>query len=82
MDLSVKRFYPSYIYGINDFMLNLIMLKIYQGAYLTEEIDGENNPLLSPIQVSDNVLERFPKVRILVGSRDPLRDQSFRFVDR
>ncbi|CAI2386398.1 unnamed protein product [Moneuplotes crassus] len=82
VDLSVKRFYPSYIYGINDFMLNLIMLKIYQGAYLTEEIDGENNPLLSPIQASDNVLERFPKVRILVGSCDPLRDQSFRFVDR
>jgi len=82
LDLSIKRFYPSYMNGVNDFMLNLIMMKIFKDAYVTDDIDPENDPLLSPIVCSDEVLSRFPKVKILAGELDPLKDQSLKFVSR
>lgn len=82
LDLSPLRYYPSYLFGVNDLMLNVIMMKIFQDAYIDEKADAHNDPLLSPILISDEVLERFPKVRILGGSLDPLRDQSYRFIHR
>lgn len=82
LDLSTERFYPSYLLGINDFMLNLIMIKIFQDAYLHEKWDPENDPLLSPFVIPDDVLERFPKIRILSASCDPLRDQAIKFTNR
>lgn len=38
--------------------------------------------MLSPSLVSDEILNRFPKTRIVVGTYDPLHDESFRLLLR
>ena len=79
LDFSLERFYPSLMHGITDMMLNFNLMKTFRDAYVHENCDLENDPCLSTYIVPDGVLDRFPKVRIMVGSADPLRDQAIKF---
>lgn len=51
-------------------------------AYVPDGADPLHDRLLSPALVPDEVLKRFPPVKIMVGARDPLLDQSIEFAQR
>ena len=40
------------------------------------------DPFVSPVMASDEDLLQFPPTRVLIAGRDPLRDESMRFLDR
>ncbi len=72
---------PSYLNSINDILIPYHLLKFCIDSY-RNEYDNENDPFISPILMPDNVLKCLPPIRILVGSTDPLRDDSFLFLKR
>jgi len=79
LDLSTKRFYPSLLNGLTDLLLNFNLMRTFRDAYIHADCDLENDPCLSTMVVPDEVLEQFPKVRMIAGSADPLRDHSTKF---
>jgi hormone-sensitive lipase len=40
------------------------------------------DPFVSPVLMDDYILKHMPPTRILVGSSDPLRDDSIRLLDK
>jgi acetyl esterase/lipase len=48
-------------------------------SYIGSNANPEH-PFISPINASDEVLKMFPKIRIMVASNDPLRDENFKFT--
>lgn len=82
LDLSTKRFYPSLLNGLTDLLLNFNLMRAFRDAYIQGDWDEENDPWLSMIIAPDEILERFPKVRMLSGSADPLRDHSIKFCQK
>jgi len=49
-------------------------------SYIPDGFDSKKDPLISPSKASDEILNRFPKCRIILGTYDPLHDESFRLV--
>lgn len=82
LDLSLNRFYPSLMNGLNDILLNFNVMKFMRDKYVGEENNPDTDPLISPIVVSDEILWQFPRTRIMTGTVDPIRDQSYRFLYR
>lgn len=48
LDLSLHRFYPSLINGVNDILLNFNLMKFMRDKYIGETSKPESDPLLSP----------------------------------
>lgn len=80
LSLNVKEFTPSFLVSLDDNLLHHTVLKLCLESYISEPFNGKIDPLLSPSKVSDEILSRFPKTRIIVGTYDPLHDESFRLV--
>eukprot|EP00340_Litonotus_pictus_P012464 CAMPEP_0170537616 /NCGR_PEP_ID=MMETSP0209-20121228/102821_1 /TAXON_ID=665100 ORGANISM="Litonotus pictus, Strain P1" /NCGR_SAMPLE_ID=MMETSP0209 /ASSEMBLY_ACC=CAM_ASM_000301 /LENGTH=113 /DNA_ID=CAMNT_0010839149 /DNA_START=1426 /DNA_END=1764 /DNA_ORIENTATION=+ len=69
----------------SDYILPYHLLKFCFDCFVdtsTLNYRGDSNPFLSPIIVDDAILRKFPSVRIIVGSKDPLRDDSLRLLER
>ncbi len=52
-------------------------MKSYRGEYI-----DDNDPFLHPIIAEDSLIKKMPKTLIVVGSSDPLRDDSIRYLKR
>ena len=73
---------PSYLGGLKDPMLSAGLMELCTQSYLTEDSDPSTDPYLSPIVALDSLLQQLPPVRLITGSKDPLRDDSWRLFDR
>jgi len=83
MRIRSDFFTPSLLNCLNDQILPYHLLKFCGDSYKGDiGSKRDNDPFMSPILISDNILKLLPKVRIMVGSSDPLRDDSFRFLKR
>jgi hormone-sensitive lipase len=51
-------------------------------SYIPKEYDANIDPLISPSLASDDILSRFPPTRIILGTNDPLHDESFRLANK
>lgn len=83
--LDIDFFTPSYLNMLNDFILPYHIVKFCFDCYIDYKnltYIGIDNPFLSPIYTPDSILKHYPSVRIVVGSKDPLRDDSLRFADK
>ena len=79
--VSVTAFSLSMLNVIDDKILPYHLVKFCLEAY-RKDYHIENDPFISPIYADDEVLKRYPPVRIYIGSNDPLRDDSFLFMKR
>ena len=79
LNMSNHVFNPSLLLTMDDPILPYPFLSLFTDAYVGTRRDFEN-PYLSPLYASDEVLKRFPKTRIMVANNDPLRDDSFRLT--
>lgn len=61
-------------------MLHHTVLKLCLESYVKKEFDSCTDPMLSPSKASDEILSRFPKTRFVLGTYDPLHDESFRLL--
>lgn len=43
-------------------------------------MNPKEDPFLSPIQVNDNILKKFPQTTIFVGNMDPFHDDCCRLA--
>lgn len=58
------------------------VLKLCLESYIPKEYDANIDPLISPSLASDEILSRFPPTRIVLGTNDPLHDESFRLANK
>ncbi len=82
LNLSLQRIFPSYLLALDDQLLPYNLLKLCLKAYVPEDFKPDVDPLLSPVTADDEILSRFPPVRILSGTNDPLHDDIWYFSDR
>jgi len=80
LSLDENAFTPSYALSMNDSVLPVSMIKLLTKAYIGKEFKGSEDPFLSPLVASDELLEKLPPIRIIAGGQDPLVDDTWRFL--
>jgi len=74
---------PSSFASLDETILPTSLLRLCVKAYVGEEgFKPLEDPFISPLVASDELLEKLPPVRLVVGSKDPLHDDSWRFLAR
>jgi len=75
---------PSRALHLNDPLVPVGLLTTVADAYFPECLRGvpHDNPYVSPICASDDILRCFPPTYVVVGGLDPLLDDSIDFVTR
>jgi len=82
LNLSDRAFTPSILLSLDDQIIPYSMLKLCFNAYTPKEANPEENPYLSPIIAPDHILRRFPPIRMMSGTKDPLHDDCWRLLYR
>jgi len=82
LNLSIHSFTPSLLTAIDDFILRYSFLNICINSYIPAEEDPSKDAYLSPCLISDEELKQFPPIRIMAAGRDPLRDESYKLMNR
>jgi len=75
-----KTRFPSFERFQNDFILPRKFFQLISNAY--EGNHDVQDPLISPLLASDDIFRQFPITHILVGSQDPLLDDSRYFYGK
>ena len=73
-------FCPSLLIGIDDVQLNYWYMPLVLTIYTTHE--QEKNPISCVKKLDDEILSKFPTVKIIISEVDALRDEVLRFVTR
>jgi len=79
--ISLSSFSLSMLNVVDDKILPYHLVKFCLEGY-RKDYTIENDPFISPLYADDEVLKRYPPVRIYIGTNDPLRDDSFLFMKR
>ena len=74
------KYSPSYFLSIEDTLLPYSLLKLAGKAYTGEDFKNSEDPFISPVVASDELLEKLPPVTILSPAEDPLGDDTWRFM--
>lgn len=82
LSTDLTRPTPSYLYSLEDLVLSHGIMRLSRESYLSPDSDPRTDPLLSPLCASDAWLAQLPPVRLLIGSNDPLLDDTWRFFER
>ncbi|EGR32534.1 hypothetical protein IMG5_079040, partial [Ichthyophthirius multifiliis] len=84
LNLNMKTFTPSILWALDDQIIPHTFLQICLDSYIPEHLNVnlQKDPFASPINASYELLKQFPPVRIMVGSKDPLHDDCWRFLKR
>ncbi|KRX06447.1 hypothetical protein PPERSA_05060 [Pseudocohnilembus persalinus] len=84
LNLDLNRFTPSHLISLDDIVLSHWILKLCQKAYLKEDgefrVPPDQDPQISPNLLSQEILKEFPPTRMMVGTEDPLHDDSLQFL--
>ncbi|CAD8149587.1 unnamed protein product [Paramecium octaurelia] len=80
LSLDIKTFTPSFLVSLDDSLLHHTVLKLCLNSYVMKEFNSTIDPMLSPSAASEEILKLFPKTRIVVGTYDPLHDESLRLL--
>lgn len=80
--ISAKRMFPSILYSLIDPILNINIVLMMFKCYLMNGGEPDKDPFISPILTDDEIIKRFPPVKILVGSIDPIRDCSYSLAQK
>lgn len=73
---------PSHLFSLEDLVLSHGIMRLSRESYVPADSHPATDPLLSPLYASDALLAQLPPIRILIGSNDPLVDDSWRFYER
>lgn len=75
-----RSFCPSIAIGLDDQMLNYLYLPFILNLYTEEKY--EVHPLASTKKLDDEILKKFPTIKIILAESDPLRDEILRLIVR
>ena len=82
ININIYRYTKSLMYSIEDAILSFTTLLFSSLGYQEKDDDCVNNPYISPIKTPDSILQQYPPVFLLYGTKDPLCDDSQRLLDR
>lgn len=82
--LDIKfQYSPSHEKSLKDLMLSHGVMDVCLKSVLRNpESDPVGDCFLSPQHLSNEILERFPPTRLMLGENDPIRDHGMRFLQR
>jgi len=80
--LEPKAYSPSLMLALEDQLVPYSLLRLCLQAYVPNGADPAKDPLLSPVLLSNDLLEKLPPIRMMVGDTDPLHDECWRFTDK
>jgi len=74
---------PSTFQAISDVVMSPSILKLCVQAYLGDNgYKYKEDPFICPLLASDELLEKLPPTRVVVGSKDPFHDDSWRLLSK
>lgn len=79
LTLDIK-YTPALAYTFQDYLLNYGSMSCSLRAYVPEFTDTLFDYYLSPLQAPKELLQKMPKTRVCVGTKDALRDESYRWA--
>jgi hormone-sensitive lipase len=79
LQLDLNYASPSSFQALDDPMLHISLLKLCISSYVGD-MNGLEDPFISPVLASDEILEKMPPVRIITGSEDPMQDDNWRLL--
>ena len=82
LQFSIESVFPSMFYFLTDPALNLSFARFINDSYIQDHKSAKTDYFLSPLKTPDDILAKFPKTKILVGTKDPLRDECYVFLNR
>ena len=83
LSLQKSSVMPSIYYSMNDPVLNSSFLRLWLKSYLDlEKHDPETDWLISPMLAPESILKSYPQTYLMVGTKDPLRDLSYAFLEK
>ena len=81
MRVTDQFYTPSLLLCLQDVILSYTLIKYCLKSYRSDYQDN-TDPFLHPLMVDDAILKRMPKMLMVVGSSDPLRDDCIRYLKR
>jgi hormone-sensitive lipase len=82
LNLRMDIYSPSLTEAVTDEIVPFSFLALCLLAYNQDQERPKKDPILSPSLLSDEMLEKFPPVRIGIGTNDPVHDECWRFMER
>ena len=82
MSLDFNYFSPSYLYSMNDYLLNISMILLCAKCYLEKDDDPMNDFMISPLHTPSELLVHHPSTHLLICEKDPLHDDAIRYLSR
>jgi len=76
--MNRNEFSPSLMKSLDDQILPYSFIKMCLELYIDADFDL-NNFMLSPIHTPEQILKKYPKTIINVGTDDPLHDANLEF---
>lgn len=80
--LNRSAFSYSLMLSLEDMLLPHTLLKMCLSSYTRETDDPISDYILSPLYTPQTNLARFPPTRLVSGTKDPLHDDSIRFIEK
>ena len=62
-------------------MINQLLKEACYIAYC-KDIDPDSHPFLCPMNLTDQILKKFPPTRIFLAGLDPIHDDGYKFAFR
>ena len=81
LNIDKNQYSPSLLLSLEDLLVPHSFLKLCLEAYLQGN-ENVKDPTISPVFIEDQILQRFPPIRMIVGTEDPLHDECFRFAEK
>jgi acetyl esterase len=75
-----QSFAPSLWIGLDDIMLNYLYLPFILNVYTEQK--HETHKLATVKSLEDDILKKFPPMKIILAESDPLRDEILRLIVR
>ena len=81
LNLDKNYYTPSLLKSLEDWLVPHKFLKLCVNSYLQNN-ENIKDPTISPINITEDILKKFPPIRIIIGTDDPLYDDCFRFAEK
>lgn len=73
---------PSLIRSLDDPTIPYELRKMNNRLYVPENFKPLEDPFISPLIASDELLKKMPPVRVIFGTNDPVHDDIWRLINR
>ena len=81
LNMNLQTPTGSYLMSFEDVVLSQGIMMLCNRCYVPPGADVRD-PHVSPLMASDELLRQLPPLRLMIGSKDPLLDDSWRFFER